>query len=75
MGCTSLSETLLVILVIALVFGAGRLPMIGEGLGRAIRNFNRALRGDNEIDVTPQRKLAEPERDSQPDSDDEAKTG
>ena len=36
-------QELLVILVLVLViFGAKRLPEIGSGLGRAIRNFRQA---------------------------------
>ncbi|MEO1336354.1 MAG: twin-arginine translocase TatA/TatE family subunit [Myxococcota bacterium] len=46
-------EILLVAFVIAVFYGVRRLPQIGDGLGRAVRNFNRSLRGDNEIDVTP----------------------
>ena len=40
---------LLVVLVIALlVFGATRLPQIGESLGKAIRNFRKGLSGNEE---------------------------
>ncbi|HTF99807.1 MAG TPA: twin-arginine translocase TatA/TatE family subunit [Nitrospirota bacterium] len=41
---------MMVILVIALViFGPGRLPALGEGLGKAIRGFKEGLRdGGNE---------------------------
>jgi len=35
---------LLIILVIALIiFGAGKLPEIGSGLGNAIRNFKKGV--------------------------------
>jgi sec-independent protein translocase protein TatA len=45
---------LLVILGIAiLVFGATRLPEIGSGIGKAIRNFKRSIKESPEIDVTP----------------------
>lgn len=38
---------LMVVLVIALlVFGPGRLPSAGEGLGEAVRGFKDTLRGD-----------------------------
>ena len=57
MSCLGAQETFLILLVVAVIFGAGRLPQIGEGLGRAIRNFNRSLRGENEIDVTPPKQL------------------
>jgi len=51
----SFQELLIIIFVIALIFGAPRLPQIGDALGRSIRNFKRSLKGDNEIDVTPKR--------------------
>jgi sec-independent protein translocase protein TatA len=45
---------LIVILVIAiLVFGATRLPEIGSGVGKAIRNFKKSIKEPPEIDVTP----------------------
>lgn len=45
---------LLVILVICLViFGPGKLPQIGEALGKGIRDFQRSLKQPPEIDVTP----------------------
>jgi sec-independent protein translocase protein TatA len=53
MGTT---EILIIIFVAALIFGAGRLPQIGDALGRSILNFKKALRGQNEIDVTPKKK-------------------
>lgn len=40
---------LLVILVIAfLIFGAKRLPDLGAGLGKAIRSFNKGLKGEEQ---------------------------
>jgi sec-independent protein translocase protein TatA len=40
-------QELLIILVIALVlFGPGKLPQIGSGLGKAIRDFKKGLSGD-----------------------------
>jgi len=46
-------ELVLVFLIVMLVFGAGRLPQIGEGIGKAIRNLKRGLNTDDDIDVTP----------------------
>jgi sec-independent protein translocase protein TatA len=44
----------LVILVVCLViFGPGKLPQIGEALGKGIRDFQRALKQPPEIEVTP----------------------
>jgi TatA/E family protein of Tat protein translocase len=42
-------QELLVILVIALViFGPSKLPQIGSGLGKAIRDFKKGVTGDEE---------------------------
>lgn len=55
---------LLVILVICLViFGPGKIPEIGEALGKGIRDFQRALKQPPEIDVTPpQPPVQDPEK-------------
>lgn len=49
-------ELLVILVIILVIFGAGKLPEIGAGLGKGIRNFRRATKGENEIDVTPQDK-------------------
>jgi sec-independent protein translocase protein TatA len=42
-------QELLVILVIALViFGPSKLPQIGSGLGKAIRDFKKGVSGDDD---------------------------
>ena len=46
-------EILLILVVALVVFGARRLPEIGSGLGRAIRNFRQASSEPDEIDITP----------------------
>ncbi|KAA0259544.1 twin-arginine translocase TatA/TatE family subunit [Deferribacter autotrophicus] len=50
------TQELLIILVIVLViFGAGKLPQIGEGLGKAIKNFKKAAHeAENAVDITPE---------------------
>jgi sec-independent protein translocase protein TatA len=59
----SFSEILIILFVVMLIFGAPKLPQIGDALGRSIRNFKRALKGDNEIDVTPRDKQVPPPKD------------
>jgi sec-independent protein translocase protein TatA len=49
-------ELLIVLLIVLVVFGAGRLPQIGEGLGKAIRNLKRSLKSEDEIEVTSKDK-------------------
>ena len=52
-------EIVLVCVVVVLVFGTTKLPQLGDGLGRAIKNFKRAVSGNNEIDVSPKKPSAE----------------
>ena len=46
-------ELLIILVIIMIIFGAGRLPEIGSGIGKGIRNFRKATSGKDEIDVTP----------------------
>ncbi len=48
-------ELLIILVIIIVVFGASRLPQIGEGLGKGIRNFRSATKEPPEIDVTPEK--------------------
>jgi len=50
---TGFTELLLIILIVLLIYGMGRLPEIGTNLGKSVRNFKKALKGEDEIDVTP----------------------
>ena len=38
-------ELIVILFIIILIFGASRLPEIGRGLGRGIRNFKDATQG------------------------------
>ncbi len=51
-----LPELIVVLVIVLLVFGAGRLPQIGEGLGKAIRGLKRGLNTDDDIEVSPKEK-------------------
>lgn len=50
------SQEIIIILLIAVVlFGAGKLPQIGEGMGKAIKNFKKAAKDAEEaVDITPE---------------------
>ncbi|MBR3665183.1 MAG: twin-arginine translocase TatA/TatE family subunit [Desulfovibrio sp.] len=47
------TELILILVVVLLLFGSKKLPEIGAGLGRAIRNFRRATTEPTEVDITP----------------------
>lgn len=48
-------ELIVILLIILLIFGAGRLGDIGSGLGKAIRGFKDSVAGKDAIDVTPKK--------------------
>ena len=45
-----IQELLVILLIVLIVFGAGKLPQIGGGLGKAIRDFKKAISGDEPED-------------------------
>ena len=47
------TELLVVLGIVVVLFGARRLPELGSGLGKAIKNFRSGVTGKDEIDVTP----------------------
>jgi sec-independent protein translocase protein TatA len=52
-------ELIILLIIVLLVFGAGKLPQIGDALGRSIKNFKRAANGQDEIEVAPKKKVIE----------------
>lgn len=47
------TELLVILAICLIVFGPGRLPDLGSGLGNALRNFRKAVNRPDAIDVTP----------------------
>ncbi len=48
MGELGMGEMLVILVLVVLLFGTKKLPQLGEGLGKAIRNFKQAASGDDE---------------------------
>lgn len=46
-------ELIIILVIVLVVFGAGRLPEIGGALGKSIRNFKKASDGKEEIEIKP----------------------
>lgn len=40
-------ELLIILVIIVIIFGAGKLPEIGSGIGKGIRNFKDATKKDD----------------------------
>ena len=44
----SFTEILLILFVVFVLFGAGKLPEVGRALGEGLRNFKKAISGEEE---------------------------
>ena len=45
-GSLGLPELLIILLIVIIIFGAGKLPQLGRGLGDGIRNFKDSIKGE-----------------------------
>ncbi|BCS87006.1 twin-arginine translocase TatA/TatE family subunit [Pseudodesulfovibrio sediminis] len=57
-------ELLIILAIAVFIFGAKKLPQIGDGIGRAISNFKKATNEPEEIDVTPKSDKSEDKKES-----------
>jgi sec-independent protein translocase protein TatA len=48
-------EFIIILVIVLIIFGAGKLPEIGGGIGKAIRNFKDATKNQPEEDTTSSR--------------------
>ena len=55
------TELVLILIIVVVVFGATKLPQLGDGLGKAIKNFKRSMNASSEIDVSPGAKKDKPD--------------
>jgi sec-independent protein translocase protein TatA len=67
-----IGELLVILVIVMIIFGAGRLPELGDGLGRGIRNFRKAVSKPDEIDITPKAEEGEAAHPDQKDPETKA---
>jgi sec-independent protein translocase protein TatA len=53
-------ELIIILIIILIIFGAGKLPEIGSGIGKGIKNFKKAT------DETPEKIESSKEKNDQP---------
>jgi len=58
-GSLGIWEILLIVAVIALLFGGRKLPELGKGLGQGIKNFKNAIKG---VDKEEEEKKSKDEK-------------
>ena len=51
-GGIGMTEVLILLVIVLVIFGANKLPEIGSGMGRAIKNFKRATNEPEEIEIS-----------------------
>lgn len=49
-------ELVIILVIIVIIFGAGKLPEIGSGIGKGIRNFKDATSKEEEKKITEEDK-------------------
>jgi sec-independent protein translocase protein TatA len=63
-GSIGFTELILILFIVLIIFGAGKLPQLGEGLGKAIKGFKKSVheaeaieaeaQAQNQADMAPQ---------------------
>ena len=53
-------ELLVILVIVVVLFGANKLPQIGAGLGKGIRNFKDATKDSDKKDALEDKKESEP---------------
>lgn len=43
-----MTEMIIILVIVLIIFGAGKLPDIGKGLGQGIKNFKKAVGGQED---------------------------
>jgi TatA/E family protein of Tat protein translocase len=52
-GTMGISELIIILVIVLIIFGAGKLPQIGEGVGKALRGFKKEVNDIPPPDATP----------------------
>ena len=67
-GSLGFTELILILFIVLIIFGAGKLPQLGEGLGKAIKGFKKsvheaeAIEAEAEAAQQQQQQMAAPQQ-------------
>ena len=58
-GSMGITELVLILFIVLIIFGAGKLPQLGEGLGKAIKGFKKSVHEADAIELEAQQAQAQ----------------
>jgi len=53
-GSIGFTELILILFIVLIIFGAGKLPQLGEGIGKAIKGFKKSVHEAEAIEAEAQ---------------------
>jgi sec-independent protein translocase protein TatA len=53
-------ELLLILMIVLIIFGAGKLPQLGEGVGKAVKGFKKSVFEPEPEQLTEQQDTSAP---------------
>ena len=56
-GSIGFTELILILVIVLIIFGAGKLPQLGEGLGKAIKGFKKSVHEADAIEAEAQAQM------------------
>ena len=58
-GSLGFTELILILAIVLLIFGAGKLPQLGEGVGKAIKGFKKSVHEADPVEAEAQAQAAQ----------------
>jgi sec-independent protein translocase protein TatA len=58
-------ELIVIMVIVLIIFGAGKLPEIGGAIGKGIKSFKKSIKEPDELDVTPKEEEKDKEKPPQ----------
>ena len=65
-GSMGITELVLILFIVLIIFGAGKLPQLGEGLGKAIKGFKKSVHEADAIELEAQQAQVQQQPGAQP---------
>ena len=67
-GSMGITELVLILFIVLIIFGAGKLPQLGEGLGKAIKGFKKSVHEADAIEAEANAQQAQIQQPGAPDA-------